>query len=200
MARQKEEVGRPFTVRIRSAQLAEIEAWMAREGEAGLSHQKAILRLVAAGIHDVKNSLEVHDVTKICDVVKERDTLKDELEVVRAENAELRRQLAERTDQAVMQATRLDERSPQAPADLSSAAIIDAEAVTSITHDVVLPTPGAVHATAPARGHDPQPDVPFDAPVAAQPDVAPGAERAPPLVYRPPLAKPDDFVITELEL
>jgi hypothetical protein len=62
MARKKEEVGRPFTVRIRSAQLAEIEAWMAREGEAGLSHQKAILRLVAAGIHDVKNSPEVTDV------------------------------------------------------------------------------------------------------------------------------------------
>ena len=108
MARQKEEVGRPFTVRIRSAQLAELEAWMAREGEAGLSHQKAILRLVAAGIRDVKNSPAIHDVTKISDVTKERAELKTakldvieleaERDALRAENVDLKRQRDERTD------------------------------------------------------------------------------------------------------
>jgi hypothetical protein len=104
MARQKEEVGRPFTVRIRSAQLAALEAWMAREGEAGLSHQKAILRLVAAGIRGVKNSPEVadvimppapkHDIAELEAI--ERDAAR--IAELEAEVADLRRQLAERAD------------------------------------------------------------------------------------------------------
>jgi hypothetical protein len=115
MARKKEEVGRPFTVRIRSGALADLEAWMAREGEAGLSHQKAILRLVAAGIHDVKNSPEVPDATKgpaapgelssddlaaleAIEPETARKRLNERIKRLKIANRELRRQFAERTD------------------------------------------------------------------------------------------------------
>jgi hypothetical protein len=62
MGRHKEEIGTPVGVRIRSAELAELDAWCSRHG---LNRQDAIRKLVRDGIHG--DTPEIPDETKIRD-------------------------------------------------------------------------------------------------------------------------------------
>lgn len=183
MGRHKEEIGTAITVRMRRAELSELDNWISAQTHEGLNRPKAIRRLIGAAIRGVTNSASIYDATKPEIAAEIRDAtkmpaLESRIAELEAENAELRRQLTARIDTPVMQAALLGERSPQAPADLPSAAISDSEPVPLIPHDDVFPSPAAVHATAPARAHVPLADLPYDAPVAAmRPEVASEAKR-----------------------
>ena len=62
MGRHKEEPAQRFTVRIKETDLAELDGWIARQGDESLNRQGGILRLVEDGIRDVKNSVAITDV------------------------------------------------------------------------------------------------------------------------------------------
>jgi hypothetical protein len=181
MGRHKEEIGTAITVRMRRAELRELDDWVSAQTQ-GLNRPKAIRRLVGAAIRGAMNSSSIYDATKREIPAEIRDAtrtpaLESRIAELEAENAELRRRLAASKDPPLIQAALLDEPLPPAP-HLPSAAIGEVEAVPVITHDDVLPSPVTGEATAPAEAHMPVADLPFDAPVAApRPEVAPGAKR-----------------------
>jgi hypothetical protein len=121
MGRHKEEPTQRFTVRIKETDLAELDGWIARQGDEDLNRQGGILRLVRDGIRDVDNSAAINDVMNLPSALDPTD--REELECLRleapaiqarlaeleayvrsmfleleTENGELKRQLAARTD------------------------------------------------------------------------------------------------------
>jgi hypothetical protein len=100
LGRHKEEPRERFTLRIKETELAELDAWMVRQGEVGFNRQKAILRLVSNGIRDVNNSPVASPASEIAQTLQARITeLEAELQRCNAEReAELQRGLAELED------------------------------------------------------------------------------------------------------
>lgn len=93
MGRHKEEPAQRFTVRIKETDLAELDGWIARQGDESLNRQGGILRLVKDGISEVDNSAAINDVMNLPSALDPTD--REELECLRLEAPAIQARLAE---------------------------------------------------------------------------------------------------------